>query len=113
MVIATVLVLGCLAGEVGMADSSPRVARIALGSTDPSITWIRNLTDLRNMRLNLNGNYKLANDIDASSTSTSAFVPVGGIFNAFFGTFDGNGLAINNLHITGADNTGLFGSEPW
>jgi hypothetical protein len=93
-----------------MADSSPLVARIALGSTDPNITWIRNLTDLRNMRLNLNGNYKLANDIDASSTSTSAFVPVGGIFNAFFGTFDGNGFAINNLHITGADNTGLFGS---
>jgi len=110
MILVAIAAFGFLACDGGTADNTTRAARIALGSTDPNITWIRTLADLRNMRLNLNGNYKLANNIDASSTSTSAFVPVGGIFNAFFGTFDGGTFTISNLHITGADNTGLFGS---
>ena len=113
VVLVAVMALGCLSCDGGggmVADRPMRAAKIALGSTNPTVTWIRTLTDLRNMKLDLNGNYKLANNIDASSTATSPFVPVGGIFNAFFGTFDGNGFVINNLHVTGADNTGLFGT---
>lgn len=62
---------------------------------------IKTLQDLRDVAKNLSGNYCLANDIDASATSTSitVFTPIGDSKNPFVGTFDGNGHVIDQLSI--------------
>jgi hypothetical protein len=58
--------------------------------------------------------YKLNTNIDASGTanwnSGQGFKPIGGLDYAYTGTFDGNSLAINGLHInrSGSNNVGLF-----
>jgi hypothetical protein len=78
----------------------------ALGSSDAQPTMIRTLAELRTMRVD--GWYKLANDIDASATATTPFVPIGGPFNHFRGTFDGAGFKIDKLRIVGGQYTGLF-----
>lgn len=54
-------------------------------------------------------NVALGSDIDLSGV---AWTPIGTSTNAFQGTFDGNGHTINNLGISGLDNSiiaGLFG----
>jgi hypothetical protein len=93
-------------GEPSRATAAPLAARTAIGSIE-GVSWIRSLDDLRRMRLT--GNYKLANRIDASSTANAPFVPVGGLFNPFQGTFDGNGFEIDRLTIRGGEWTGMFG----
>lgn len=81
-------------------------ARRPIGSTE-GITYIRTLADLRAMRTR--GNYKLANNIDASATSTTPFVPVGYVKDPFQGTFDGGIYVIDKLNIKGTGgNTGMF-----
>lgn len=107
------VMMSCIQDPPTQADSGkdiskPVAARTAIGSTQ-DVTWIRNLADLRNMRLNLAGNYKLANKIDASETANTPFVPVGGLFNPFQGTFDGNDFEIDKLTIQGGEWTGMFG----
>jgi hypothetical protein len=82
-------------------------ARIPIGSNAP-VTWIYNLADLRNMT-NLTGNYKLANNIDASASAQTPFVPIGFTKDFFRGTLDGNNKTITNLTITGTGSyTGIF-----
>ena len=53
-------------------------------------------------------NAYLEADIDMEGYSNK-FKPIGTGGQAFRGTFDGQGYRIRNLHITGGDNTGLFG----
>lgn len=105
-VLAAALVsLGC-GGDASWEESvSTTTAR--LGSTEP-VTMIYNLSQLRSM--STTGNYRLANNINASSTATTPFVPIGSVFNPFTGTFDGNGYTINNLHIDSGWYSGLFSS---
>ncbi len=60
-------------------------------------------------------NYTLANDIDASGTTTwnsgAGFVPIGNNSSPFSGSFDGNGHIISGLYINSTNNSyvGLFG----
>lgn len=64
----------------------------------------------------LNGNYELANDIDASDTVNwnggRGFSPIGDFYNSFTGNFDGKGHKITGLYINrpNMDYVGLFGS---
>lgn len=82
-------------------------ARNAIGSDQP-VTWIYTLDDLRNIG-NMGGNYRLANDIDASPTAQNPFVPIGYTKDFFRGTFDGNNKTIYNLNIVGSGSyTGIF-----
>ena len=80
-----------------------------------AVTLIYNVYDLQNMSKDLNGNYALANDINASETSSwnggKGFAPVGSEDSSFNGTLDGNGYGIFNLYIdrSNEDNIGLFG----
>ena len=86
----------------------------------PTGTPITNVTELQNMKNNLTANYYLANDIDASATSTwnsdgaggyYGFEPIGNSTTKYTGTFDGQGYKITNLYINrGTTNyVGLFG----
>jgi filamentous hemagglutinin family protein len=84
------------------------------GETRPMLsseysTTITNAHQLQLMELNLGASYILANNIDASETTSAAgvwnpangFVPVGGNREAnFTGVFDGQGYTIRNLSIT-------------
>lgn len=81
-------------------------ARTPIGSTAP-ITMISTLAQLRAM--NVTGNYRLANNIDASSTAQTPFVPIGFVKSPFQGTFDGNNFTISNLTINNTgSNVGMF-----
>ena len=83
---------------------------------------ITTLLQLQNMSLNLSASYTLANNIDASATSTwngdLGFTPVGNGSAHFNGNFDGNGKTITGLTINRngmnseeyiEDYVGLFG----
>lgn len=76
---------------------------------------VTNVTQLQAMRGNLSAHYALANDIDASNTSTwnggKGFAPVGNASTPFTGAFDGQGHTISGLTIdrTGSY-VGLFGN---
>ena len=79
-------------------------------------TMIYDVNDLQDMNLARAGDYVLANDIDASITSTwnagAGFVPVGDNSVRFSGTFDGAGYTITGLYINrpSTNEVGLFGS---
>jgi hypothetical protein len=69
-------------------------------------------TDLQGMEGNLAANYVLGANIDAATTITSGFTPVGSATTPFSGTFDGLGHSILNLNaywFGAANNIGLFG----
>jgi The GLUG motif len=67
---------------------------------------IHNTSELQSIQENLSGNYKLANDINASGFT---FNPIGDEAHAFSGTLNGNGYEISSLTITsGAPYVGLF-----
>ena len=84
-------------------------------------TTITNAHQLQLMAMNLNANYKLANDINLASAlanpsgmwSSQGFSPVGQPSNGFAGSFDGRGNTISGLAIAptdpGVNNIGLFG----
>jgi hypothetical protein len=77
-----------------------------IGSTEP-VTMISTLAQLRTMTTS--GNYILTNDIDASPTATTRFVPIGFTRDPFHGTFDGNNFTIDKLTISDSgENTGMF-----
>jgi filamentous hemagglutinin family protein len=65
---------------------------------------------------NLGSDYQLANNIDASETSSwnggQGFLPIGTPDSGFFGSFDGNTKTISNLYINRpqTDYIGLFGN---
>jgi filamentous hemagglutinin family protein len=84
---------------------------------------VNTVYDLQNIQNNLSGTYALGKDIDASATAGwnggAGLIPIGNWsaagFNPFYGIFDGQGFAINNLSINVTTNNfnpygvGLFG----
>ena len=80
-----------------------------------TIYYIHNVDELQDMNTHLNYVCELANDIDASATSTwdsgAGFLPIGNDSNKFTGSFDGRGYTITGLFInrSSADDVGLFG----
>ncbi|SDR52405.1 filamentous hemagglutinin family N-terminal domain-containing protein [Paraburkholderia fungorum] len=58
---------------------------------------VNSLTDLKNVALDLGGNYALGADIDASASSNGSYVPLGNAVTPFTGQFDGEGHTINAL----------------
>ncbi len=78
---------------------------------------IENVDELQAMQDDLDGEYFLANNIDASDTENwndeAGFIPVGDRENYFTGTFDGRGHTISNFYINrdpdNEHNIGLFG----
>jgi filamentous hemagglutinin family protein len=78
---------------------------------------VNNTNDLRNVSLNLAGNYALGKNIDASSlvdqNGASTFAPIGLTSDAAFtGQFDGFGHTIDKLRVsddTAQRDVGLFG----
>lgn len=73
---------------------------------------IHNLTDLQNIGYDLDGQFYMIHDLDASETHqwSGGFDPIGDWFNRFVGNFDGNGYNITDLFInrTSSGNNGLF-----
>ncbi len=85
-----------------------------VGTRDyPIATKITNVDQLQAMKNSLNGDYVLANDINASSTKGwnggKGFIPVGTESNPFQGSLDGGGYNITGLFIDTSDPAGLFG----
>ena len=76
---------------------------------------VNNVSDLQAMSENLNGDYALGKNIDASATanwnSGAGFIPIGDDNDSFSGRFYGQGYTISNLKLdtnTDLDNVGLF-----
>jgi hypothetical protein len=97
------------------ADYNSGVASTSI-TTPKAYTLLFNCTDLSNMRNNLDGYYRLNNDIDCSDTinwnSGAGFEPIGTISNRFTGILDGNNHTISGLYInrpTNTDYVGLIG----
>lgn len=83
--------------------------------TESNPIQIYDFTQLNNLRNFLGAThsgkyYKLMNDIDASPTSTSNWVPIGNSSSYFYGNFDGDGHSISNLRLASYGTYhGLFG----
>ncbi|MCC8392470.1 filamentous hemagglutinin N-terminal domain-containing protein [Paraburkholderia sp. MMS20-SJTR3] len=58
---------------------------------------INSLTDLQSVAQDPGGNYALGKDIDASATSSAAWMPLGNSVTPFTGQFDGQGKTIGPL----------------
>lgn len=99
-------------GEIADTGSTS----ITIPSPDTSITEIYTAEDLSNIRNNLNGNYKLMNDINLEGEN---WIPIGDYWNneKFTGVLDGQEFTITNLTIDMSTNThegyyyGLFDFE--
>ncbi len=115
IMIWAVLVLSLLILLNSMVGISSAQEKSVPEKGEKAIIWIYNVYDLQNMSKDLNGNYALANDIDATITKTwngdAGFVPIGNENAPFNGTFDGRGHKIINLWInrSSQDYVGLFG----
>ncbi|TKX48320.1 trypsin-like serine protease [Halorubrum sp. ASP121] len=76
---------------------------------------ISNASELQAIENDLDANYTLVSDINASSTAHwndgTGFDPIGGLSNEFTGSLDGNGHTITGLTIDrpNSDQVGLFG----
>jgi len=76
---------------------------------------ISNVEQLQNMNGDLDAYYELVNDIDASETKNwnggKGFVPIGKTNEKFWGSLDGQGYEVRNLHIDrpNSDDIGLIG----
>ena len=91
-------------------SDKPQSAMAARGSTALPVD-ISTLAQLRSM--SLTGNYRLKNDITMTAND-AGFTPIGGPFDYFSGTFDGNGFSIINFRTVNYSNNsgyyrGLFG----
>lgn len=62
---------------------------------------VNSLTDLTRVGNDLNGNYALGRNLDASATGNSLFVPIGNSNTPFTGQFDGQGNTITSLTLGG------------
>lgn len=58
---------------------------------------VNSLGDLQSVSHDLAGNYALGRDIDASATSTEAYVPIGNTVTPFTGQFDGQSHSVSSL----------------
>ncbi len=67
-------------------------------------TLIHSAADLQKVRDELDGNFRLENDIELSG----AFEPIGSEENPFVGVFDGNDKTISGLQIAETDKAGFF-----
>jgi len=105
LLVEALLVLGALSA------SAPAAGADGGEGAGRGVILIHDVHELQNMSLDLNGNYALANDIDASDTGGWAkglgFGPIG---PHFYGELDGRGFTIRGLHIwrPGEDRVGLF-----
>jgi hypothetical protein len=98
----TVFALGCGGADEPEAGDLEQITQALVA------TPIRTLAELRGM--SVSGNYELANDIDASATASTPFVPVGTSSAPFTGTFNGKTFKITNLTIAGGrSHAGMFG----
>ena len=103
------------------AGSSPPSDEITLTTDSIRDYTISTCQQLQDMRNDLAGNYRLANNIDCSDSinwnDDRGFLPVGSSPDVFNGTFDGRGYTISNLYIDAESNfdsnlatgVGLFG----
>ena len=103
------------AGEM-VPEDSPVDLVISSGTDAIAISTIEELQKIGNETgYPITGNYVLANDIDASDTTTwddgEGFDPIGSDYRRFTGYFDGQGYAISGLVINRPDEdyVGLFG----
>ncbi len=102
--------------DVGTGDAGPVVdlapGDLAGNGTGAAPYVVTNVSELRTVADDLDANYTLGADVDASSLSTagigSGFEPIG----SFEGTLDGANHAITGLRVEGSDEvpTGLFGT---
>ncbi len=87
----------------------------AESTSQNDVHLIHDVYELQDVNADLDGNYALANDIDASVTrewnNGSGFLPMG-MNDPFTGRFSGNGYTISGLYIhrRETNNVGLFGS---
>lgn len=93
-------------GEVTVSDS--------VEESSDNVQYISNLQQLQAMNDDLNADYKLIRDIDASETGSwnrgKGFKPIGPNYGGFSGSFDGQGYKIDGLTIDRSGNyVGLFG----
>ena len=111
------------AGVVGSAQATaPECSSVSLDgngtAADPfrveTLDQLQCLGQTPGTSLGSGDHYQLQNDIDASETATwndgAGFDPIASSDEFFYGTFDGNGFAISNLHIDRPDTerVGLF-----
>jgi hypothetical protein len=91
--------------ETADLDPAPEDVR---ATEQKAVIKISTLAQLRAM--SPTGDYELSGNINASATSTTAFVPIGSSATPFSGSFDGKGYKISNLKIAGNRSyAGLFG----
>ena len=90
-----------LAGNSAGSFMLSEVRVVAQGSL------IETITDLENVRNNLDGDYVLVANIDLSSIDN--WQPIGDTANRFTGSFDGQGYQISGLNSSGYQYAGLFG----
>jgi hypothetical protein len=118
--IAIALILGaCSGGElpsstsnsISSSSGSGNSSTITSSASSSSINYIpiTNAEELRNIRNNLFGNYRLMNNIDLESVE---WQPIGTANTPFSGTLDGKEFTISNLNITQTQEyVGLFASN--
>lgn len=117
------VLLGSAKGTVG-ANVKVNSQAVDNNKNQYNYKWIKNVTDLQNIKDGLNKNYALSTSIDAIATKdwkddngdayAKGFKPIGTDGAAFTGKFDGLGFSIFGLTINRNEkndtNTGLFGS---
>jgi hypothetical protein len=102
------------------AGTAPQLSDVAASDlpgsgTDAEPYRISTVSGLEAMEDDLDANYVLTSDVDASATATAnggaGFAPVGNASGEFTGRFDGNGYTITGLTIDrpAAEDVGLFG----
>ncbi|MEZ3163923.1 VWD domain-containing protein [Halorubrum sp. RMP-47] len=108
---ATIGGIEVLADDAGPVDVA--LSELAGNGTEDAPYVVTNASELRTIEDDLDANYTLGNDIDASSTSEwhngSGFRPIG-TSGSFDGTLEGAGHAITGLHVDRpeTDFMGLF-----
>ncbi|MDR0819862.1 MAG: S-layer homology domain-containing protein, partial [Oscillospiraceae bacterium] len=89
-------------------ENTPDNTNIENDDSYNEYTLIYNFNDLDNIRNDLDGKFRLANDINLSGVN---WTPIGDNLSKFNGEFDGDGYSINALCINAPESkyTGLFG----
>lgn len=109
-VFIVLLMLVSLMNVVSYSVESETNATINESGTEADPFLITNVTELQDISMNRTASYALANDIDASETSSwnggKGFVPI----ENFAGSLDGQGYTIDSLYIDRTDesNIGIF-----
>lgn len=100
---SALFLMGCVGEPTEVDDDN-------IGQVSQYVTPIKISTLAQLRAMNLTGTYELANNINASATATTAFVPIGTSAAPFKGTLDGKGFTISNLTIAGNRSyAGMFG----